>query len=156
MNWYKLALIQPNIVEYIPSGLAWLDPYGTVYDAGTMQSTHADWVNDCIDFLNDKYNYSFQRQFDWSSSMKNVYSLMDKGWARVHGAKNFEIKSLNNDSMLKKIAEELESLYGFSNNTKIVIEGTEDKRVSQFTWSDYIQSGENFVDFVRGQSRYKW
>jgi len=143
MNWYKIAQqIIPNLSK--SERIYWIDPEGIIYVA---KKSHFEWVIENKDFLQSQYNIVFP-----SSSLGWTYEgfLLERGWVRggCEHSWYFEIETQNNINLLKMIESKLYEILSPADTDSIVVDG-DDSKISIFNWNDYINSGQNFVDFVR-------
>jgi hypothetical protein len=150
MNWYNVAQNQ-NSFKIIPfselSGYGWMDNSGNIYSIHP-HSTHSVWAIKNRDAIEDNYNIDIKEESE-------VYKkLIQNGWGRIRVISTyyfFEIYSFDNSSLLKKIGDKLFFIISEKNQAEITICEYKSKKCSLFKWQDFIQSGENFVDFVRSQ-----
>jgi hypothetical protein len=150
-NWYKIAQNKPESLDSLSevNTKAWIDPQGVVYPIQSKM-THGKWMQNNFGFLRENYNYSHT---GLKSGWTPVENLVAHGWMRFLPTGfgfNFLIDNFSNISQLKEIEDYLFSVlkYDYDSYKYIVIMSLERKGV-EFEWRDFIESGENFIDFVR-------
>ena len=152
MNWYKLSQERAFNLSNTGGSLYWIDPNGVMYK---VKHTHFSWTFDNEDFLAKRYDIYFP-----PSEQKGLWSregiLFENGWIRVRHEDSwyFEIHSLSNIQQLRIIEEKLFNALSPTSDETIVIEGTDVGDKIIFKWNEYIESGINFVDYVKENIQY--
>lgn len=126
-------------------GLGWMDPKGNVFSAHPYP-VHAVWAMENRDILKEFYGIDI---VDKSHAVQN---LIDNRWIRVtKGGKHygFEIKDLGDNRILNILGDKLFSELSTDDDLDIIVCGTSNKKCANFSWVEFIFSGERFYDYVQ-------
>jgi len=149
MNWYKIAQNTPQTLGDIgESRQCWIDPNGIVYE---VELSHVSWIKDNLDFINRRYSLALAPEIP-RSHIYNDENLTKLGWIRLlwtsKGA-HFNINSLYNTNSLRRIEEGLFQIHDPRDTRSVEIWGIQENTGSLFHWNEFVNSGNNFIDYVQ-------
>jgi len=157
MDWYKITqnqVVSPPIPisDIGASNACHIDPNGIVYDVRSG-STHDEWVFAHLDFLKDKYGLLL-RDKNNPDNYHNAIDMAKQGWIRhirTYDIEGFDISGFDNLQALRIIEEQLFKVTQPNEDVTIdFFSWSGDNKEVEFKWTDFIESGDNFVDYVRG------
>jgi hypothetical protein len=150
MNWYKIAQNDiPVPVFEIKMGHSWIDLFGNIFfidKAIYGGMPHENWAIDYRDFIDEKYNMDIDVNTDIIK-----YDMVKNGWIIVYRNNTelyFTLNQMNDYSNMKHIEDAMFNSLDLSDDVIIELESLIDKQWVSFEWLQYIESGENFRDFV--------
>jgi hypothetical protein len=139
MNWYKMANKFQNV---------WIDPNGKIFTV-EFPHDHYTWQQANKDMIQKEYEVDVKEE-----------DLVTNNWIKIRFWIQYQkiaitIKNIFDDSTIKRIGDFLWSSLEIDRCITIEIEDVNGKR-SSFEWQDFIESGENFNNFVQSGVNFQW
>jgi len=159
MNWYKLAQSKLTTTLIMETN-SWISPHGNIYSCSNIP--HLEWMKKNQEFLLNECGYDFSQYF-YGKSKDIEYEdtpefnailacILSSGWIRfIYDGFTyaFEMYSLNNLSTLKIIGDILYDVLSPYLDNEVYLSTVDGSNIF-FNWKDFIQSGESFLEFIRG------
>jgi len=149
INWYKIAAIldEPNPEGQLSFGASWIDPIGTIYSVGN-HVIHSKWADHFKEYFEKVHGIAWEKEFE------GVPPIMQAGWIRVlyderSKTWGFDVDSLSNRLALNIIADNVSMALPNDTDISLLVNEYDSGRYAEFYWSDFINSGMSFVDYVK-------